>query len=110
MIATISQALQRGDVSAALSAAQAFAVSDAQNPQAHQWLSICLQRSGDIAGARAAQLNRYASRTSIGNIAAKHPARVLSAGGEAGNAAPNRRRVPVGASHSTLSVSARAPE
>ena len=54
MISTISQALQRGDVSAALSAAQAFAVSDAQNPQAHQWLSICLQRSGDIAGARAA--------------------------------------------------------
>jgi len=54
MIATISQALHRGDVSAALSAAQAFAVSDAQNPQAHQWLSICLQRSGDIAGARAA--------------------------------------------------------
>ncbi len=54
MIATISQALQRGDTAAALSAAQAFAVSDAQNPQAHQWLSICLQRSGDIAGARAA--------------------------------------------------------
>ena len=54
MIATISQALQRGETAAALSAAQAFAVSDAQNPQAHQWLSICLQRSGDIAGARAA--------------------------------------------------------
>jgi len=54
MIATISQALQRGDIPAALSAAQAFAVSDAQNPQAHYWLSICLQRSDDIAGARAA--------------------------------------------------------
>ncbi len=54
MIATITQALQRGDVAAALSAAQAFAISDAQNPQAHHWLGICLQSSGDIAGARAA--------------------------------------------------------
>ena len=54
MIATITQALQRGDTSAALSAAQAFAISDAQNPQAHHWLGICLQRSGDIAAARSA--------------------------------------------------------
>ena len=54
MIATITQALQRGDTAAALSAAQAFAISDAQNPQAHHWLGICLQRSGDIAGARSA--------------------------------------------------------
>ena len=54
MIATITQALQRGDTAAALSAAQAFAVSDSQNPQAHHWLGICLQRSGDIAGARSA--------------------------------------------------------
>ncbi|MEO8001637.1 MAG: tetratricopeptide repeat protein [Arenimonas sp.] len=54
MIATITQALQRGDVAAALSAAQAYAISDAQNPQAHHWLGICLQRSGDIAGARVA--------------------------------------------------------
>ncbi len=54
MIATITQALQRGDIAAALSAAQAFAISDAQNPQAHHWLGICLQRSGDVAGARAA--------------------------------------------------------
>jgi len=54
MIATINQALRRGDVAAALSAAQAFAISDAQNPQAHHWLGICLQRNGDIAGARAA--------------------------------------------------------
>lgn len=54
MIATITQALQRGDTAAALSAAQAFAISDAQNPQAHHWLGICLQRSGDIAGAHAA--------------------------------------------------------
>lgn len=54
MIATITQALQRGDTAAALSAAQSFAVSDAQNPQAHHWLGICLQKSGDIAGARAA--------------------------------------------------------
>jgi len=61
-------------------------------------------------GARAAQLNRYASRTSIGNVAAEHSARVLSAGGEAGNARWNRQHVPVGASHSTPSVSARAPE
>ncbi|MEO6171689.1 MAG: tetratricopeptide repeat protein, partial [Arenimonas sp.] len=52
MIATIIQALQRGDTASALSAAQAFAISDAQNPQAHHWLGICLQRSGDIAGAR----------------------------------------------------------
>ena len=52
MIATITQALQRGDTAAALSAAQSFAISDAQNPQAHHWLGICLQRSGDIAGAR----------------------------------------------------------
>lgn len=54
MIATITQALQRGDTAAALSAAQAFAISDAQNPQAHHWLGVCLQRSGDISGARAA--------------------------------------------------------
>ncbi len=54
MIATITQALQRGDTAAALSAAQAFAISDPQNPQAHHWLGICLQRSGDIAGARSA--------------------------------------------------------
>ena len=54
MIATITQALQRGDVAAALSAAQAFAISDASNPQAHHWLGICLQQSGDIEGARAA--------------------------------------------------------
>lgn len=54
MIATISQALQRGETAVALSAAQAFAVSEAQNPQAHHWLSICLQSSGDIAGALAA--------------------------------------------------------
>lgn len=54
MIATITQALQRGDIAAALSAAQTFAVSDAQNPQAHHWLGICLQRSGDAAGARVA--------------------------------------------------------
>jgi tetratricopeptide (TPR) repeat protein len=54
MIANIIQALQRGDTSAALSAAQAFAISDASNPQAHHWLGICLQRSGDIEGARAA--------------------------------------------------------
>jgi len=54
MIATITQALQRGDTAAALSAAQAFAISDAQNPQAHHWLGICLQRSGDIAAARSA--------------------------------------------------------
>jgi tetratricopeptide (TPR) repeat protein len=54
MIATITQALQRGDIATALSAAQALAISDAQNPQAHHWLGICLQRSGDIEGARAA--------------------------------------------------------
>lgn len=54
MIATITQALQRGDTAAALSAAQAFAISEAQNPQAHHWLGICLQRSGDIAAARSA--------------------------------------------------------
>ena len=54
MIATITQALQRGDTAAALSAAQAFAISDAQNPQAHHWLGLCLQRSGDITGARSA--------------------------------------------------------
>ncbi len=54
MIATITEALQRGDTAAALSAAQAFAISDAQNPQAHHWLGICLQKSGDIPGARAA--------------------------------------------------------
>lgn len=54
MIATITQALQRGDTVAALSAAQAFAISDAQNPQAHHWLGICLQRTGDVASARAA--------------------------------------------------------
>ncbi|MGH8049312.1 MAG: tetratricopeptide repeat protein [Arenimonas sp.] len=54
MIATITQALQRGDNAAALSAAQSFAVSDAKNPQAHHWLGICLQRLGDIEGARAA--------------------------------------------------------
>ena len=58
----------------------------------------------------AADRNRYASRTSIGNVAAEHSARVLSAGGEAGNARWNRQHVPVGASHSTPSVSARAPE
>ena len=58
----------------------------------------------------AADRNRYASRTSIGNIAARHPARVLSAGGEAGNAQWYRQCAPVGASHSTSSVSARAPE
>lgn len=54
MIATITQALQRGDNAAALSAAQTFAISDAKNPQAHHWLGICLQRVGDIDGARAA--------------------------------------------------------
>ena len=54
MIATITEALRRGDTAAALSAAQSFAISDAQNPQAHHWLGICLQRNGDIAGARAA--------------------------------------------------------
>ncbi len=54
MIATITQALRRGDTAAALSAAQSFAISDAQNPQAHHWLGICLQRTGDIAGARVA--------------------------------------------------------
>lgn len=54
MIATITQALQRGDTAAALSAAQAYAISDAMNPQAHHWLGICLQRSGDIEAARAA--------------------------------------------------------
>jgi tetratricopeptide (TPR) repeat protein len=54
MIATITQALQRGDTAGALSAAQSFAISDALNPQAHHWLGICLQRSGDIEGARAA--------------------------------------------------------
>jgi tetratricopeptide (TPR) repeat protein len=54
MIATITQALQRGDNAAALSAAQAFAVREPQNPQAHHWLGICLQHTGDIAAARAA--------------------------------------------------------
>ncbi|MGH8106834.1 MAG: tetratricopeptide repeat protein, partial [Arenimonas sp.] len=54
MIATITDALKRGDTAAALSAAQAFAISDAQNPQAHHLLGICLQKSGDIPGARAA--------------------------------------------------------
>lgn len=54
MIATISQALKRGETAAALNAAQAFALENAQNPQAHYWLSICLQHNGDMVGARAA--------------------------------------------------------
>lgn len=54
MITTITQALQRGDIPAALSAAQAFVAREAQNPQAQHWLGICLQRSGDIEGARLA--------------------------------------------------------
>ena len=58
----------------------------------------------------AADRNRYASRISDEAIGARCSARVLFAGGEAGNAAPKRLCVPVGASHITLSVSARAPE
>jgi Flp pilus assembly protein TadD/ribosomal protein S11 len=54
MIATITSALQRGDVTTALTAAQSFVQQAPNNPQAHHWLGICLQRSGDVAAARAA--------------------------------------------------------
>jgi tetratricopeptide (TPR) repeat protein len=54
MIATITSALQRGDIAAALTAAQTFLQQAPQNPQAHHWMGICLQRSGDLAAARVA--------------------------------------------------------
>lgn len=55
----------------------------------------------------AAQLCRYASRIPDEAIGAGRSARILSAGSEAGNEQRHRRSVPVGASHITLSVSAR---
>jgi tetratricopeptide (TPR) repeat protein len=54
MIASITSALQRGDIAAALTAAQTFVQQAPQNPQAYHWMSICLQRSGDPAAARVA--------------------------------------------------------
>jgi tetratricopeptide (TPR) repeat protein len=54
MIPTIASALQRGDFAAALTAAQNFVAQSPQNPQSHHWLGICLQRSGDLTGAKIA--------------------------------------------------------
>lgn len=54
MLADITDALGRGDIAAALGHADALLAKEPGNATAHHLRGICLQRSGDPAGARAA--------------------------------------------------------
>jgi tetratricopeptide (TPR) repeat protein len=52
MLATITEALRRGDAAAAVRAARAAVSAEPENPKALQLLGLSLQKSGDLPGAR----------------------------------------------------------
>ena len=54
MLAQITDALRRGDTAGALAAARALTAREPDNAAARHLLGVCLQRQGDLAGARAA--------------------------------------------------------
>lgn len=53
MIVDIIDAMRRGDLAAALSAARDTLAAEPDNAAAHHLLGVCLQQKGDLAGARA---------------------------------------------------------
>ncbi|KFL36140.1 tetratricopeptide repeat protein [Arenimonas donghaensis] len=54
MIVDIIEAMRRGDLAAALSAARDTLAAEPDNGSAHHLLGVCLQQKGDLAGARKA--------------------------------------------------------
>ena len=54
MLAQITDALRRGDAAAALADARALAAAEPDNAAARHLLGVCLQRTGDLDGAREA--------------------------------------------------------
>lgn len=54
MLADITEALGRGDTAAALAHARDLLAQEPENAQAQHLLGVCLQRTGDLRGARAA--------------------------------------------------------
>ena len=54
MIVDIIEAMRRGDLAAALSAARDTLAAEPDNASAHHLLGVCLQQKGDLAGARKA--------------------------------------------------------